>query len=269
EEEARIRAEEEARKKAEEEARIRAEEEARKKAEEEARIRAEEEARKKAEEEARIRAEEEARKKAEEEARIRAAEEARRKAEEARLQAEENARIWAEEKARLQALEEEARAKAEKEARAKAMNKYMMTGGLALALFFTLIIITSIQNMSGYYIKQSGTNLEIWQGAFSPKGKKHVITLPGVAAPEASKAVYTRSEVMPLAFNFYMEQAVRETAKPGFPNFKTIERLLKTAEKYASSSEERRLVAMQIQGLNEMIARYKNDMRSTLDGAKP
>ena len=119
EEEAKRRAEEEARKKAEEEARIRAEEEARKKAEEEARIRAEEEARRKAEEEARIRAEEEARKKAEEEARIRAEEDARKKAEEeARRIAEEEARRKAEEE-RIKA-EEDARLKAEAEARAKA-----------------------------------------------------------------------------------------------------------------------------------------------------
>jgi chemotaxis protein histidine kinase CheA len=81
EEEARLKAEEEARKKAEAEAKLKAEEEARKKAEEEARLKAEEEARKKAEEAARLKAEEEARKKAEEEARLKAEEEARKKAE--------------------------------------------------------------------------------------------------------------------------------------------------------------------------------------------
>ena len=67
-EEARIKAEEEAKAKAEEEARIKAEEEAKAKAEEEARIKAEEEAKAKAEEEARIKAEEEAKAKAKKEA---------------------------------------------------------------------------------------------------------------------------------------------------------------------------------------------------------
>ena len=125
EEEARRKAEEEARRKAEEEeARRKAEEEARRKAEEEeARRKAEEEARRKAEEEeARRKAEEEARRKAEEEACRKAEEEARRKAEEeARQKAEEEARRKAEEEERLRlAAEEEARRKAEEEALQKA-----------------------------------------------------------------------------------------------------------------------------------------------------
>ncbi|WP_242295846.1 hypothetical protein, partial [Bacillus cereus group sp. BfR-BA-01516] len=74
----------EARRKAEEEARKRAEAEARRKAEEEARKQAEAEARRKAEEEARKRAEAEARRKAEEEARKRV--EAQRKEEEKKLE---------------------------------------------------------------------------------------------------------------------------------------------------------------------------------------
>ncbi|RFU69227.1 hypothetical protein D0469_10255, partial [Peribacillus saganii] len=117
EEEARLKAE--ARAKAEEEARLKAEAHAR--AEEEARLKAE--ARAKAEEEARLKAEarakaeEEARLKAEE-ARARAEEEARRKEEEARARAEEEARAREEAEARAKA-EEEARLKAE-EARARA-----------------------------------------------------------------------------------------------------------------------------------------------------
>jgi len=129
-EEIRLKEIEAARLKAEEEARLRAEAEAaRLKAEEEARLRAEAEAaRLKAEAEARARAEEEARIKAAEEARIKAAEEARIKAAEAaRAKAEEEARLRAEElmKAELAkiaqaALEEEARKQAEAEARARA-----------------------------------------------------------------------------------------------------------------------------------------------------
>lgn len=66
--------------------------EAEKKAEEE-RIKAEQEAKAKAEEEARIKAEQEAQAKAEEEARIKAEQEAQAKAEEARVKAEQEAQI--------------------------------------------------------------------------------------------------------------------------------------------------------------------------------
>ncbi|MCI7402449.1 MAG: hypothetical protein MSH40_07230 [Christensenella sp.] len=120
EEEARLKAEAEAKAKAEEEARLQAETEAKAKAEEEARLQAEAEAKAKAEEEARLQAEAEAKAKAEEEARLQAEAEAKAKAEEeARLQAEAKAKAKAEEEARLQA-EAEAKAKAEEEARLQA-----------------------------------------------------------------------------------------------------------------------------------------------------
>ena len=86
EEEARIKAEQEAKLKAEEEARIKAEQEAKLKVEEEARIKAEQEAKLKAEEEARIKARQEAKLKAEKEARIKAEHEAKRKKEQERLE---------------------------------------------------------------------------------------------------------------------------------------------------------------------------------------
>lgn len=121
-EEARLAAEAEAKRRAEEEA-ARLAEIARRKAEEEAkaaeaaRIKAEEEARLKAEEEARIKAEEEARAKAEAEARIKAEEEARLKAEADLKAAQEAAKIRAQQEARL-AAEAEAKLKAEQERRA-------------------------------------------------------------------------------------------------------------------------------------------------------
>ena len=112
-EEARLKAEAEAKAKAEEEARLA--EEARLKAEAEAKAKAEEEAR--LAEEARLKAEAEAKAKAEEEARLKAEAEAKAKAEEeARLKAEAEAKAKAEEEARRKA-EAEAKAKAEEEAR--------------------------------------------------------------------------------------------------------------------------------------------------------
>ncbi|AFS38949.1 signal recognition particle-docking protein FtsY [Alteromonas macleodii] len=144
EEEARLKAEAEAKAKAQEEAEARAkaeaEAQAKAQAEEEARLKAEAEAQAKAqaqaEEEARLKAEAEAQAKAqaEEEARLKAEadaqakaqaeEEARLKAEaeaQAKAQAEEEARLKAEAEAQAKAqAEEEARAKAEAEAQAKA-----------------------------------------------------------------------------------------------------------------------------------------------------
>ncbi|QDG39911.1 signal recognition particle-docking protein FtsY [Alteromonas mediterranea] len=125
EEEARAKAEADAQAKAQAEARLKAEVEAQAKAqaEEEARLKAEAEAQAKAqaEEEARLKAEAEAQAKAQ------AEEEARLKAEaeaQAKAQAEEEARLKAEAEAQAKAqAEEEARLKAEAEAKAKAQEE--------------------------------------------------------------------------------------------------------------------------------------------------
>ena len=103
------RAEEEAKKKAEAEAKRKAEEEERRKVEAEAKRKAEEEERRKVEEEARKKAEAEAKRKAEEERRLKAEAEAKRKAE------EEERKI--EEEERRRKAEKEAKRKAEEEAR--------------------------------------------------------------------------------------------------------------------------------------------------------
>jgi hypothetical protein len=128
--EAKAKAGQEARAKAEREARERAEakakagQEAREKAEREARERAEAEAKAKAEQEARQRAEQEARAKAEAEAQARAEQEAREQAErDARLQAEVleedgiSAEEFARERAAWQALKQAAREERERERR--------------------------------------------------------------------------------------------------------------------------------------------------------
>ena len=120
EEQARLKAEQEAKEKAEEQDRLKAEQEARERAEEQARLKAEQEVREKTEEQARLKAEQAARERAEEQARLKAEQEAREKAEEqARLKAEQAARERAEEQARLKA-EQEAKQKAEEQARLKA-----------------------------------------------------------------------------------------------------------------------------------------------------
>ena len=108
EEQARLKAEQEAKEKAEEQARLKAEQEAKERAEEQARLKAEQEAKEKAEEQARLKAEQEAKERAEEQARLKAEQEAKEKAEErARLKAEQEAKEKAEEQARLKAEQEE------------------------------------------------------------------------------------------------------------------------------------------------------------------
>lgn len=122
-EEARRRAQDEAKKRAQEEARRRAQDEAKKRAQEEARRRAQEEAKRRAAEQARQRAQDEAKQRAAEQARQRAQEEARqRAAEQARQRSQEQARQRAAEQARERA-QQEARERAAEQARRRAMDE--------------------------------------------------------------------------------------------------------------------------------------------------
>lgn len=119
-EEAKQKAAEEAKRKADEEAKQKAAEEAKRKADEEAKQKAAEEAKRRADEEAKQKAAEEAKRRADEEAKQKAAEEARRKAdEEAKQKAAEDAKLKADEEARQKAADE-AKRKAEEEASQKA-----------------------------------------------------------------------------------------------------------------------------------------------------
>ncbi|MCW7755312.1 hypothetical protein OOT00_15100, partial [Desulfobotulus sp. H1] len=175
--------------------------------------------------------------------------------------AEEAARIRMEEEARLQAEEEAARLLAEKRAQSAAITKNLLTGAACLAALFTLVIGASIFNASQYFIKTSQDSIEIWKGAFSPRGQKHIISLPATAAPETLKDVYTRGEVLPIAFHFYLEKAKEEALRPGTPNFKAVEKLLKQAKSYASTPGEHKIIEVQLQNIEKTITTYKEEIK--------
>jgi hypothetical protein len=252
EEEARKKAEEEAKKKAEEEAKKKAEEEARKKAEEEARKKAEEEAKKKAEEEARKKAEEEARKKAEEKSKMQAM---MQKAEETRLA--EAARKAEEERiANLTTGDKISIAMKE----SKPMNKTMMYAGAFFAFIFAMLIFASTSNVNNYYLKTTDTGVEIWKGKFAPLGEKLILAMPGIKAPETIKSSYTKDEVYPLAFEYYIDQAKSLLDQPGIPDFETIKTKFEESLDYATLAQQRKIVKNHLTTIDLIILTYKADV---------
>jgi hypothetical protein len=250
-------AEEAARKKAEEEKRA-AEETARKKAEEEKRA-AEETARKKAEEEKRA-AEEAARKKAEEEKRA-AEEAARKKAEEEKRAAEEAARKKAEEEKR--AAEEAARKKAEEEklvaekaGRKTAtvinlseikedgpMDRKISFFAAGIALLFILMGVASYSNSSKYYLETTADGIQIWQGRFSPIGKKMLFHFPGVQPPEEIRPVYSRNEAFSFAFDYFMTEVDHYLHNPVAADIGEIRSLLEQSRQLAVTDAQKVAVA--------------------------
>ncbi|MFO7749612.1 MAG: hypothetical protein R6V54_05915, partial [Desulfobacteraceae bacterium] len=265
-------AEEEARKAEEariaEEKRI-AEEEAKKAEEEriaeEKRI-AEEEARKAEEariaEEKRI-AEEEA-KKAEEE-RIaeekRIAEEEARKAEEARI-AEEK-RIAEEEAKKAEKTMQVIREIAEKEAEEvktaelaqtneadsppasaddKPMNKNLVAAGICLLFIIALILNASIANSKKFYIQETSQGVEILKGNFSPISKTRIALLKGADISGKTEEVYTKNQVLPIPFHFYLDKADELLKTPNNTAFPKALDLVNKAALYASTVQDKELI---------------------------
>jgi hypothetical protein len=130
--------------------------------------------------------------------------------------------------------------------------------GIGLLIF--LIVAASISNSGNYYLKDANGGLEIWQGSFAPLGEKHLLTLPGVPAPEEIQDVYTQKEVFPLAFNYYLVKADTLLEADGLPDFDGIKTYASQARAFAVDKEMRTLAQIRSDKIDWMILVYKADM---------
>ena len=144
--------------------------------------------------------------------------------------------------------------------------KYFLIGFCVLML---LIIGHSIRNTNKYYVLSRHGAIEIWQGSFSPMGKKLLLVMPGVQAPEKTKEVYRQSDVFPLIFSFYIEKADTLMDVPGSPDFVGIKKALNQALSYAITTDMRKTAIAKIDSIDRMILVYKADAaagRGTVEG---
>jgi hypothetical protein len=91
--------------------------------------------------------------------------------------------------------------------------------GFILVILMGLVIHTSFYNTSNYYLRSAAGAVEIWQGTFSPGGKKRILIMPGVQIPPKINDVYAKADVYPLAFDFYVSKADALMEVPGMPDF--------------------------------------------------
>jgi hypothetical protein len=83
----------------------------------------------------------------------------------------------------------------------------MKFGALALGLIAILIIWASYANSSRYYIQEERDGVTILRGMFSPTGTRTLVQLPKVTIDAPIQDVYTRKEVYPLVFAYYIANA--------------------------------------------------------------
>lgn len=144
-------------------------------------------------------------------------------------------------------------------------------GIAALALLVLLVLGISNNNSSKYYIYPKQGALEIWKGRFSPKDKRFVMVLHGVQLDQKAKAVYSRSDVYPMIFNYYLEKADTLLVVPGLPDFEGIKGYLYKARSYAITPATKDKVKGRIDSIERMILLYKADVaisKNTEDSLK-
>lgn len=112
-------------------------------------------------------------------------------------------------------------------------------------ILFAFIVGASFSNASKYYLKSTDDGLEIWKGSFAPMGDERVVRLHGAAAPASMQGVYEKEQVMPIAFNYYMDTAEDVLYEEGVADQEKVRRYIDKALEYADAQNARRAFAMQ------------------------
>ncbi|MGD8703614.1 MAG: hypothetical protein PVH26_14355, partial [Desulfosarcina sp.] len=137
----------------------------------------------------------------------------------------------------------------------------LMAAGLVFLIL--LVIGASASNSFKYYLKENQGALEVWKGKFAPLGKKMIIALPGVTAPETLKESYRQGDVYPFVFQYYIDKADALLDVPGIPDFEGIKATVKTALAYGSSRDLRELAYQRLDTIDRLILTYKADVAAS------
>jgi len=151
------------------------------------------------------------------------------------------------------------------------MDKALKYMAAAFALLIILVVGSSMINQGRYYIRSTNGALKIFQGSFSPMGEKLLISLPGIQAPETVKDVYSKTDVYPIIFNYYVEKADTLLKVPGLPDFEGIKTYINKAKPYAITPASKDIVYKRLSNIDLLILLYKADVaasKSTLADLK-
>jgi len=131
---------------------------------------------------------------------------------------------------------------------------------VGFVLLIAIILKVSALNQSHYYLKPTKAGVEIWQGIFAPLGEDRLILLPDAEKPEFIQAVYSKPEVYPLIFNYYVKKADELLEKPGMPDFEGIKINLDKALPYAATEKLRTAAKTRRNNIDVMILLYKTEV---------
>ncbi len=128
------------------------------------------------------------------------------------------------------------------------------------AIIIFLLLAISYNNGSKYYLHPKDKSIEIWKGRFSPKDTQFFMVLHGTEMIGPVKAVYTKEEVFPLIYNYYIGKADSLLEVPGLPSFEEIKSYLDKAKEFIVSNEMKTGVTLRLNNIERMILLYKADV---------
>ena len=130
----------------------------------------------------------------------------------------------------------------------------------AAALVIFILLAVSAGNSGKYYIKPIDNAIEIWKGDFSPKDKSFYMVLHGIQAPEPQQPEYSKKDIFPIIFNYYIDKSDTLLEVEGLPDFEGIKKYLHEAQEYAISSEMKSAVKERLNTIDRMVLLYKADV---------
>ncbi|MEA3279709.1 MAG: hypothetical protein U9Q38_03815 [Thermodesulfobacteriota bacterium] len=140
------------------------------------------------------------------------------------------------------------------------ITKYLI---VFIVLLLAITIGASFSNKNKYYINVTDGAVEIWQGKFAPMGTGLLITLPGAQPPEAIQAVYSKEEVFPFAFNYYIDRADALLDAPGMPDFEDIKLYLNKALSFGTTPDLSKAAYTRLNSIDLMILVYRTDVAAS------
>ena len=134
---------------------------------------------------------------------------------------------------------------------------------IVLIILIGLIIYTSHLNTKKYYLESYDGAVEVWQGTFSPTGKKRLVIMPGVKPPVELKPIYSQQEVYPIIFNHYLEKADALIHLPDIFDFTDIRIYLNRALAFATYDIHRAAVKTRLNRIDRVVLYYKADVAAS------
>ena len=147
-------------------------------------------------------------------------------------------------------------------------NRVLIYMTICFIVLAAVLVGTSYVNTHKYFIVARDGAVEIWKGTFSPMGRERLIIMPGEMPPDPIQEDYTREQVSPLAFKYYIEKSDALMDVPGLPDFKGVRADLDRALSYAVTKAQRDEASLRINKIDRLILLYKADVaagRGTLE----